>query len=135
MSTRTSFLAKLIGLFLLGMAAPMAIHKSVFVATIDGVVRDQGLMLTFGMIALSMGLAMILAHNVWRGGATPVLVTLIGWLALAKGLMLLFVPPPAMVPLLDIVKFAHGYYGYVALYVVLGGFLTWGGFRGRPAIS
>jgi len=41
-------------------------------------------------------LAVVLAHDVWSGGALPVAVTLVGWMALLKGLALLVVPPSAM---------------------------------------
>jgi hypothetical protein len=36
-----------------------------------------------------------LGHNVWSGGALPVVVTLVGWVALIKGLLLLFLSPEA----------------------------------------
>ena len=34
----------------------------------------------------------MLGHQVWSGGALPVVVTLIGWAALLKGIVLLLVP-------------------------------------------
>jgi hypothetical protein len=36
-------------------------------------------MLFSGMVATSAGLAVVLAHNIWNGGALPVVVTLVGW--------------------------------------------------------
>jgi hypothetical protein len=36
-------------------------------------------MLVYAIISLAVGVAMILGHNVWSGGALPVVVTLVGW--------------------------------------------------------
>jgi aldo/keto reductase family protein len=44
------------------------------------VVRSHGLMLIGGSFNLAAGLAIVLGHNVWSGGALTVVVTLIGWL-------------------------------------------------------
>jgi hypothetical protein len=60
---------------------------------VETAVADGPVMLVYAIISLAVGLAMILGHNVWSGGALPVVVTLVGWLILAKGLMLLFVTP------------------------------------------
>lgn len=41
-------------------------------------IADKSLMFTYAIISLALGLAMILGHNVWSGGALPVVVTLVG---------------------------------------------------------
>ena len=51
------------------------------------------MMLILGVITLAAGLAMVLPHNIWSGGVLAVIVTLVGWLALIKGLFFLFLPP------------------------------------------
>lgn len=45
----------------------------------------------WGFISLIIGIAMILAYNVWAQG-WQVIITVLGWLALIKGLVLLFLP-------------------------------------------
>jgi hypothetical protein len=84
----------------------------------------------FGLLVVAVGLAIILTHNVWSGGALPVIVTLIGWLTLIKGLLFLFLPPPAAV---GIVLWGPAYerffYLDVAVAFVLGAYLTYAGFR------
>ena len=45
------------------------------------------------MLTLVAGLAIVLAHNVWRGGAMAVVVTVLGWLLLLKGAALVVIPP------------------------------------------
>lgn len=46
-----------------------------------------------GGVMLAAGLAMVLAHNIWSGGALVVVVTLVGWMTLIKSLGFLFLPP------------------------------------------
>ena len=53
-------------------------------------------MLLSGVVATAAGLAVVLGHNVWSGGALPVVVTLTGWAALLKGIVLLLVPAERM---------------------------------------
>ena len=48
-------------------------------------------MLLSGMVATAAGIAVVLGHNVWSGGALPVVVTLVGWAALLMGVALLLV--------------------------------------------
>ena len=84
-------------------------------------------MLSYAII----GLAMVLGHNVWSGGALPVIVTLVGWLILAKGLLLLCLTPQALIGLLERVHYGEHIYTYVLPSLVFGLYLTWAGFTGR----
>src|SRR6516164_7197336 len=93
MSPRTRFLSKLIGLYLILISVAMAIHKQATVDTMNALVRNAPELLVTGMIAVAAGLAIVLGHNVWSGGARPVIVTLTGWLVLIKGVLLLFLSP------------------------------------------
>ena len=65
-------------------------------ATLDEMARSGPWMLFSGMVATAAGLAVVLGHNVWSGGALPVVVTLMGWAALLKGVALLLVPSDRM---------------------------------------
>ncbi len=57
--------------------------------------RDGPLLFLCAMIAMFAGLAMILGHNVWSGGTLPIVVTMIGWASLAKGISLMFLSADA----------------------------------------
>jgi hypothetical protein len=103
MSRRTVFLARFIGLFTVLIVAALPVRGS---ATIEAAVADGPVMPVYAMISLAVGFAVIIGHNVLSGGALPVVVTLVGWLILAKGLMLFFVTPEAMKQLFD-----HMHYG------------------------
>jgi hypothetical protein len=129
MSARTVFLARLIGLFALVQSAAMFLHKEVMVETANGLLHDGPLLFVLGLIALAAGLAMVLSHNVWSGGAVPVVVTLVGWVILARGVMLLVLPPDAFVRLFEAIRFGELFYLYAALALGLGLYLILAGFR------
>ena len=76
MSRLTVFLARFIGLFTVVLVVALLVRGS---ATVEAAVADGPVMLVYAIISLAAGLAMILGHNVWSGGALPVVVTLVGW--------------------------------------------------------
>ena len=125
MSRLTVFLARFIGLFTVLLMVGFLVRGSAMVET---AVADGPVMLVYAIICLAMGLAMLLGHNVWSGGALPVVVTLVGWLILAKGLMLLFVTPEALKQLFNHMQYGEHYYLYLTPSLVLGLYLTWAGF-------
>jgi hypothetical protein len=132
MSSRTIFLARLIGLFAIVLSLSELVHKQAMVETANALVRDRPLVLLLSMIGLLAGLAMVLAHYVWSGGALPVVVTLFGWILLIRGALLLFLPPEAVAGLLDFFRFAQLFYFYVGIMLVLGLYLTYAGFKASP---
>ena len=54
-------------------------------------IENEATLFFWGMVSLVIGLAMILSYNVWEQ-SWQVIITILGWLALLKGLALLFLP-------------------------------------------
>ena len=130
MSARTTFLGRLIGLYLILISLAMAAHKQATVESMNALVHNPPVLFVVGVIAMAAGLAMVLGHNVWSGGVLPVVVTLTGWLLLIKGSMLLFLSPEAVYGmLLAGIHFEQLFYLYIATVLLLGIFLTYAGFR------
>ena len=88
----TVFLGELIGLYLVAISLGMLANRRRTMAALDEMARSGPWMLFSGMMATAGGLAIIIGHQVWSGGALPVLVTITGWSALLQGLTLLLVP-------------------------------------------
>ncbi|WP_156964583.1 hypothetical protein [Methylocapsa aurea] len=130
MSPLTLFLAKLIGLLFLIFSASMALKKRDMVATASALVRDRGLILLGGSINLIAGLAIVLAHNVWSGGVLTVVVTLVGWLLLLRGVILLFTPSDKLVAYYEAMRLDQNYYVYLTITLVIGLYLSIAGFAG-----
>jgi hypothetical protein len=129
MSRLTIFLGRLIGLFAIVVAVAMLAHRRAAVDTVATLIQDRPLLLILGMIALAVGLAMVLSHNVWSGGAMPVVVTLFGWIILIRGVLLLFLSHEALVAVFTSLHFGEFFYAYVAVILILGLYLTYAGFR------
>ena len=125
MSRLTVFLARLIGLSFILIVISFLLRGSV---TIDATAADAPVMLVYAITGLAVGVAMILGHNVWSGGALPVVVTLVGWLILAKGLLLLFLTPEALFRFYQHMQYGEHYYFFLAPAFVIGLYLTWAGF-------
>jgi hypothetical protein len=133
MSNRTRFLARLIGLYCLLAAVMMLLQREGMIAAVTAIVQHGALLLILGLITVAAGLALVLAHNVWSGGALPVIVTLIGWATLLKGLMFWVLPPAAAAAFyLQHLRYAQLFYLYAALSLVIGVYLTVAGFRNTP---
>jgi hypothetical protein len=125
---RTIYLSRLIGVFLLVLATAEASQGSVFAASMIALAGSPALLLLSGMLTLLAGLAIVLAHNVWRGGALAVVVTVFGWLLLIKGAALVVVPAGRWGDMVAASRFAdlHAWYGIVPL--LLGAYLAFAGF-------
>ena len=115
MSVRTVFLARLFGLYCIIMAISMLAQPEPFVTTVHAFVANAPLVLTAGVFTLFGGLAMVLLHNYWSGGALPVIMTLLGWLTLIKAALLLVLPSTKLVAM---------YSGVTPTYILISGSLT-----------
>src|ERR1700722_433311 len=132
MSPRTLFLSKLIGLYCILIALSMMTRRQATVETVMVLLQNPSMTLILGIVTLAAGLAMVLAHNLWSGGALVVMVTLVGWMALIKSLCFLFLPHEMETRLfLQQLHFRQFFYLYAAFSLILGISLTYGGFRSR----
>jgi putative exporter of polyketide antibiotics len=132
MPPRTLFLSKLIGLYCILIGLSMMTRRQDTVETVTALLQNPATTLILGVIALAAGLAMVLAHNIWSGGALVVVVTLVGWIALIKSLFFLFLPHEMETTLfLQQLHYQQFFYLYSAISFVLGVYLTYGGFRSR----
>jgi len=108
----------------------MFAHGQATVAIMKGIIQDPPLLFMAGLMGTTAGLAIVLAHNVWSGGALPVVVTLIGWASLIKGLLLLILSPDTesrvFIAGLHYDLFPNVYAAFVFLF---GAYLTYAGFR------
>lgn len=125
MSAITAYLARLIGLSTIVLVGAFMMRGS---SPITATVADSPVMLVYAVFSLAAGLAIVLGHNVWSGGALPVIVSLVGWLILAKGLLLLLVDHETLVVLVEWMKYDQKYLFYLSLSLVLGLYLTYAGF-------
>jgi hypothetical protein len=128
----TIYLGKLLGLFTLITSFWLLTERQTAVSTIPALLGDRPAMVIFAIIALAGGLAIVLAHNIWSGGVLPILVTLIGWVMVIRGVLFLFLPPEATLHILAAMQFEQFFYVYLGIPFVLGIYLTYLAFTAFP---
>lgn len=128
MSPLTIFLAKLLGLYCIIVALALMTRKQSAIATLKAVIVSPPLLLLAEVVGLAIGLAMVLGHNVWSGGALPVVVTLLGWLIVVRSAALLALSPDATAKLFEALRYEQRFYVYMGVTLVLGLYLTYAGF-------
>jgi len=124
----TIFLARLIGLYCLLFGLAMVVRKEAMLEMVAALIRNGPVLLIIEVIGVTAGLAIVLGHNVWSGGALPIIVTLLGWIILIRGVVLLFLSPQGKVRFFEMFRFAELFYLYVGITLVLGLYLTFAGF-------
>jgi len=130
MSPLTVFLARALGLFMILLVAGFWLRGG---AGIEASVSDGPVLLSYAIISLAMGVAMVVGHSVWSGGALPLVVTLVGWLILAKGLVLLVVSPASLATAMNQTHYMQNYPLYLLPALVIGLYLAWSGFTAKAA--
>src|SRR4029453_2917336 len=89
--TTSKTIAGLIGPTLVAIAASMLLNIGSFPALAEQISRDPALIFVSGILLFVAGLAIVRVHNIWAGW--PVIVTVLGWLALLSGLARMLFPP------------------------------------------
>ena len=85
------FLAKLLGPILLIAGIAMLVNRKELDALAQELLRSSLLLFLAGLIDFSVGLAIVLTHNVWIAD-WRVLITLLGWLLIARGAVRVLIP-------------------------------------------
>ena len=124
MSPFTIYLAKLLGLYCIIVALAMSANKQQALKTVNEWVRSPPLMMLTSVITIALGLALVIGHNVWRGGALPITVTVVGWLTLIKGLAFLTLSPAQMIKLYDGLQYERFFFVYMGVTLALGFYLS-----------
>lgn len=124
----TIFLAKLLGLYCIILSLAMMTRRQSTVAALKALIGSPPLLLFVELLGLAGGLAMIIGHNIWSGGALPVVITLIGWLAVIRGVGLLALSPARVMKLFEALRYEERFYVYMGITLVLGLYLTVAGF-------
>lgn len=86
-----------------------------------------------GLMTLVIGIAMIVGHNIWDG-SWRVVITVIDYLSLVKGFVIL-IWPKAMAAMMESMVESGAIWGQLVFAVVFYRWLTWLGFRREKGIA
>lgn len=122
------YLAKSWGIFIILICSALLIRRKDFKKMLRDINDGELYFLYGGIMALLIGVPHIIGHNVWAYD-WRVIVTLLGWASLIKGIVLLFVPNLG-------IKFSKSmviskfYDLALSIYLIIGVYLSYVGFRG-----
>ena len=124
---RSIYLAKLIGPVFVALGVGMLLNAPIFRILAEQFLSSYALIFLAGLLTLTAGIALVLAHNVW----TPdwrVIITILGWLSVIGGMFRIVAPN--LVVRIGGAVISHGEVFMVAGFVmlVLGGVLSYFGY-------
>ncbi|MGD1003782.1 MAG: hypothetical protein ABR884_04425 [Minisyncoccia bacterium] len=93
-SITTIAIAQVLGIFFVIAGISMVANGKATAAAVEESVQNKGMMFMWGILALLIGAVIVVFNNVWTSGLA-LLVTILGWLALIKGMFILLLPGAA----------------------------------------
>jgi hypothetical protein len=121
--TRSKMIAGLMGPTLVAIAAAMLLNSASFPELVEKISRDPGVIFLSGILLFVAGLAIVRAHNIWAGG-WPVLVTVLGWLAILSGLVRMLFPTRLAAIAAAVAQRPGGIVAGAVVLLVVGAFLS-----------
>jgi hypothetical protein len=126
----TYFLAQLIGLLLLSVGASVLLRKTLFMKALNDITGNSTSLFMAGIVLLLLGLSVVLTHNIWHAGFLPLVITLIGWILILRGIVSMFVPGHGISRMIRWFRVEEFSWLYAMLVLAIGAYLTWAGFMG-----
>ena len=119
--------AKFLGPTMLVSGIAVLVNRKNIHAITEEFLNSPALIYLAGFLALLLGLAILIFHNVWVAG-WPVIITIFGWIALGAGIVRMSFP--ALVKKIGTAMMARGALITIAtaFNAVLGAYLTYMGF-------
>src|SRR5262249_55061836 len=112
-------------------AVSMLAHRGSMIEIESTILHDAALFRTASMFLIIAGLAIVLGHNFWTKGLLALVVTLLGWIVLAAGLIAFWAPHKCAI-WLETSRYNEWFYWYAGVVLVAGAYLTIDGFLSSP---
>lgn len=87
----TIFLANIIGWYFVIIGLYLVLKHDQLKPAVKELLKNPGVFFLMATVTLILGLLLVASHNIWVMG-WPVIITLIAWITLIKGLIRLFFP-------------------------------------------
>jgi len=87
----TLFIARVIAVMYLAIGLGILLSPDYYRKTFDAMLKNSGIMYLGGFLALIVGYLIVAYHNIWVKDWT-VIITIFGWAALIKGVLILAFP-------------------------------------------
>jgi hypothetical protein len=130
MTAFTIYFAKLAGLYFIILGAILIIRKGAIIDLMPKMAENQPFVFLAGMIRIIIGLSVLVGNGVWGNQALSIVVAVIGWITLVRGIAMLLVTPDQERKLIGYWRRDAIYYTLVGIVLVLGLYLARAGFAG-----
>ena len=131
---RSHLLAKLIGPVFIAGGAGMIFNNVVYRAMFERALHDHMLIYLTGVLALPVGLAIVITHNDWKWH-WPLIITIIGWLAIIGGIVRMVVPQVIEQIGLSVLSYPNFFTVDGGVALILGVLLSYFGYLDPPQLS
>lgn len=84
--------AQILGITFITAGLTLLLEKKLMREVLKGLISNRTLIYVLGVIDLILGLVIVLTHNIWQGPTLLVVVTIMGWLLLIKGILRMMLP-------------------------------------------
>ena len=116
------------GLFCIVVGLSIVSQKKLLGEIAKELEHNQAFRYFLGVVSLTLGLLVVLTHNVWNNGFLAFVVTLIGWLMVARGVFAMFVSHTALVKFVHMLRVKELSWMYGTIIIILGVYLAVSGF-------
>lgn len=89
-------IAQVLGIILAVMGISVVNDRKNISAALEKTVQDRGFLWVWGFLILTMGAVIVALNNVWTAGLLTLLITILGWLTIIKGVFLILFPDSAI---------------------------------------
>jgi len=121
------FLAKALGLYLTIVGVGLLLNGKKLRPMLIEVLQDPGMVLFSGFLALIVGILIVVSHNLWVMD-WPVIITILGWLSILKGVTRFMWPEMVIQKTIMWVQNPIGYNAMLFITLALGVVLLYFGY-------
>ena len=121
------FLAQILGLVYLVIGVGVIFNSGYYHDMMKDFLKSPAILYLGGVMALLVGFLIVTYHNVWEQ-SWVVIITIIGWIALVKGVVLLVFPELALSSSKSFLKTKEAFAKYGIFVLALGAILSYYGF-------
>ena len=125
--TLTAYVAQLLGVYLVLSGVLMIVREQTMMLLVPKFVDTPPFLYFLGSLRVLIGLAIVLAHNMWIGTLGTV-IYVVGWLTILRGIAMLVLPVETERKILAAFSRGNVWYTTAIVAIVLGGWLAYAGF-------
>jgi len=120
-------LARFLGLYLAITAIFLLVRPDTVREMVTDLVNSKAVMFVTAIVTLMLGIILVVLHNIWVPN-WRVVITLLAWLILVKGILRLFLPENTAKMMSKFISSKSSYYITAVIALLVGVFLIYQGF-------